>query len=31
MDYYVKTKQDEFNEWHNEVTQWEINRYLQLF
>jgi glutamine synthetase len=27
----VKTKQDEFNEWHNEVTQWEINRYLQLF
>jgi glutamine synthetase len=31
VDYYVKTKQDEFNEWHNEVTQWEINRYLQLF
>jgi glutamine synthetase len=31
VDYYVKTKQNEFNEWHNEVTQWEINRYLQLF
>ena len=31
VDYYVKTKQDEFNEWHNEVTPWEINRYLQLF
>jgi len=31
VDYYVKTKQDEFSEWHNEVTQWEIDRYLQLF
>jgi glutamine synthetase len=31
VDYYVKTKQAEFNEWHNEVTQWEIDRYLQLF
>jgi glutamine synthetase len=31
VDYYVKTKQDEFAEWHNEVTPWEINRYLQLF
>ena len=31
MDYYVKTKQDEFAEWHNEVTPWEIKRYLQLF
>ena len=31
VDYYVKIKQDEFAEWHNEVTPWEINRYLQLF
>jgi glutamine synthetase len=31
VDYYVKTKQAEFNEWHNEVTQWEVDRYLQLF
>src|SRR3954468_21898058 len=31
VDYYVKTKQDEFSEWHNEVTPWEIKRYLQLF
>ena len=31
VDYFVKTKQDEFAEWHNEVTQWEIDRYLQLF
>jgi glutamine synthetase len=31
VDYYVKTKQDEWEEWHNEVTPWEIKRYLQLF
>ncbi|HEV7846291.1 MAG TPA: hypothetical protein VGO83_08560, partial [Thermoleophilaceae bacterium] len=31
VDYYVKTKQDEWSEWHNEVTPWEIKRYLQLF
>jgi glutamine synthetase len=31
VDYYVKTKQDEFADWHNQVTQWEIDRYLQLF
>ncbi|HMJ97652.1 MAG TPA: hypothetical protein VK486_17520, partial [Thermoleophilaceae bacterium] len=31
IDYYVKTKQDEWAEWHNEVTPWEIKRYLQLF
>src|SRR5829696_610444 len=31
VDYYVKTKQDEWDEWHNEVTPWEIKRYLQLF
>ena len=31
VDYYVKIKQDEFNDWHDQVTPWEINRYLQLF
>ena len=31
VDYFVKTKQDEFADWHNQVTQWEIDRYLQLF
>jgi glutamine synthetase len=31
IDYFVKIKQDEFNEWHNQVTQWEVDRYLQLF
>ena len=31
VDYYVKVKQDEWEEWHNEVTPWEIKRYLQLF
>jgi glutamine synthetase len=31
VDYFVKVKQEEFADWHNEVTQWEIDRYLQLF
>jgi glutamine synthetase len=31
VDYYVATKQAEWEEWHNEVTPWEIKRYLQLF
>ena len=31
MDYFVRTKQREFAEWHNEVSQWEVNRYLQLY
>jgi glutamine synthetase len=31
VDYYVRTKQREFSEWHNEVSQWEVNRYLQLY
>jgi glutamine synthetase len=31
VDYYVRTKQAEWEEWHNEVTPWEIKRYLQLF
>jgi glutamine synthetase len=31
VDYYVRTKQQEFQEWHDQVSQWEVNRYLQLF
>jgi glutamine synthetase len=31
VDYYVRTKQAEFQEWHDQVSQWEIDRYLQLF
>jgi glutamine synthetase len=31
VDYFVKTKQAEFAEWHDQVTQWEVDRYLQLF
>ena len=31
VDYYVRIKQAEWEEWHNEVTPWEIKRYLQLF
>jgi glutamine synthetase len=31
IDYYAKTKRDEFYEWHAKVSDWEINRYLTLF
>jgi glutamine synthetase len=31
VDYFVRTKQAEFAEWHDQVTQWEVDRYLQLF
>ena len=31
VDYFVNTKQQEFEEWHGQVTQWEVDRYLQLF
>jgi glutamine synthetase len=27
----VRVKQREFKEWHDQVTQWEVDRYLQLF
>jgi glutamine synthetase len=30
-DYYVKTKQEEWAAYHEQVTPWEINRYLTLF
>ncbi|HEX3277915.1 MAG TPA: type III glutamate--ammonia ligase [Thermoleophilaceae bacterium] len=31
VDYYVRTKRQEFQEWHDQVSQWEVDRYLQLF
>ena len=31
VDYYVETKQQEFQEWHDQVSQWEVDRYLQLY
>jgi glutamine synthetase len=31
VDYYVKKKQQEFSDWHNVVSQWEVDRYLQLY
>jgi glutamine synthetase len=31
VDYFVRTKQAEFQEWHDQVSQWEVERYLQLF
>ena len=31
VDYFVRVKQHEFAEWHDQVTQWEVDRYLQLF
>ena len=31
IDYYARTKRDEFYAWHATVSDWEINRYLTLF
>ncbi|MGZ4480904.1 MAG: type III glutamate--ammonia ligase [Gaiellales bacterium] len=31
IDYFVKTKQEEWKAYHEQVTPWEINRYLTLF
>jgi glutamine synthetase len=31
VDYYVRVKQREFREWHDQVSQWEVDRYLQLY
>jgi glutamine synthetase len=31
IDYYVKTKQEEWNAYHEQVTPWEVQRYLTLF
>jgi glutamine synthetase len=31
VDYFVKTKQDEWKAYHEQVTPWEVARYLTLF
>jgi glutamine synthetase len=31
VDYFVKEKQREFQDWHDQVSDWEVKRYLQLF
>jgi glutamine synthetase len=31
VDYFVRVKQEEWEESHNQVSPWEIKRYLQLF
>ena len=31
LDYFVKTKQDEWQEYHVQVSDWELRRYLTLF
>lgn len=31
IDYYVKTKQDEWTAYHEQVTPWEVKNYLTLF
>ena len=31
VDYFAKTKIDEFNAYHAEVSQWEVDRYLTVF
>jgi len=31
IDYYAKTKREEFQAWHSTVSAWEIERYLTLF
>ena len=31
IDYFVKVKQAEWSEYHEQVTEWETNRYLGLF
>jgi glutamine synthetase len=31
VDYFVRVKRREWSEAHEQVTRWEIDRYLQLF
>jgi glutamine synthetase len=31
VDYFVRVKQREFREAHEQITQWELDRYLQLY
>ena len=30
-DYFADTKLAEFQSWHSQVSQWEVDRYLTLF
>jgi glutamine synthetase len=31
LDYFVRVKRDEWQEAHEQITQWELDRYLQLY
>ena len=31
IDYFAKIKKAEFKQAHEQITQWELDRYLQLF
>jgi glutamine synthetase len=31
VDYFIKTKHDEWAAYHEQITPWEVNRYLTLF
>ena len=31
VDYYVRCKRREWQQAHEQITQWELDRYLQLF
>ena len=31
VDYFVRVKRDEWQQAHEQITQWELDRYLQLF
>jgi glutamine synthetase len=31
LDYFVRVKRDEWQQAHEQITQWELDRYLQLF
>ncbi|MHB1808793.1 MAG: type III glutamate--ammonia ligase [Solirubrobacteraceae bacterium] len=31
VDYFIRVKRDEWREAHEQVTEWELNRYLQLY
>ena len=31
VDYFARIKKNEFKLAHEQITEWELNRYLQLF
>ena len=31
IDYFVRVKQEEWNQYHEQVTPWEVKNYLTLF